>query len=202
MAAGAFRLTLVFQADRRHDQAECAARSAVEAIEPLVRTGDPAAVSVAGALRLQLAVGAAKVNDSDRADEELSKARELADRLGEDRNDYETEFGPTNLRLHEVGIAVEVGDAGKALRLAAGIDATSLSAERRARLQIDVARAHLQRRNVAGVMRALLEAERLTPDYVRTHPLVKNTLYDLVRSEHRADAQVRALARRCGIHVR
>ena len=38
--------------------------------------------------------------------------------LGEDRDDYGTEFGPTNTALHAVAVAVELGDAGPALDLA------------------------------------------------------------------------------------
>jgi hypothetical protein len=72
----------------------------------------------------------------------------------------------------------------------------------RARVLLDIARAHLQRRNVSGAIGALLEAERLTPEQVRTHRLVKNMLYDLVRSEHRTDPRVRGLAGRCGVSVR
>jgi transcriptional regulator with XRE-family HTH domain len=202
MAAGAFRLTLALQAGRRYDQVEQAARTAVEAIAPLVATGDAGALSVAGALRLQLAVAAARVNDVERAYQQLGFARALADRLGNDGDEYDTEFGPTNVALHEVAVAVEIGDAGTALRLATNIDAGALSPERQARLLIDVARAHLQRRNPSGVIRALLDAERITPEHVHTHRLVKNILYDLVRSEQRSDPQVRGLARRCGVYIR
>jgi hypothetical protein len=167
MAAGAFRLVLVF-----------------------------------GALRLLLAVAAARVNEPERARAELTRARVLAEANGEDRNDYDTEFGPTNVRLHEIAVAVELGEAGTALRVAASIDARTMSPERQSRLLIDVARAHLQRRNVSGVVSALVDAERLTPEHVHTHRLVKNILYDVARSEHRTDPRVRGLARRCGVHVR
>jgi transcriptional regulator with XRE-family HTH domain len=201
MAAGAFRLTLVFQADRRHELAQHTAATALAAIEPLVRTGDPRAASVAGALRLQLGVTAARVNDAETAYAELEKARRLADVIGEDRNDFNTEFGPTNVRLHEVGVAVELGDAGRALRVAAGIDASAMSAERQTRLLIDTARALMQRRSVAGAIRALLDAERLAPEHVQRHPLVKGVLYDLARSDSRSDPSLRALAERCGVRT-
>lgn len=202
MAAGAFRLVLVFQADRRHDQAQLTARSAVEAIAPLIKTGDERALSIAGALLLQLAVAQARVNDPDGAYAELAKAAELADRLGQDHNDFHTEFGPTNVQLHEVAVAVEVGDAGRALRVAAGIDRAAMSPERQSRLLIDLARAHLQRRNVAGAVRSLLDAERLAAEQVHAHRLVKHILYDLIRSEHRTDPQIRGLAKRAGVPVR
>jgi hypothetical protein len=45
-----------------------------------------------------------------------------------------------------VAVAVDLGDAGEALDVAAGIDATNLSPERQVRLMIDVARAHARGR--------------------------------------------------------
>jgi hypothetical protein len=45
----------------------------------------------------------------------IEKGREIAALVGDDRNDYETEFGPTNVELHAVAVAVDLGDAGEAL---------------------------------------------------------------------------------------
>jgi hypothetical protein len=56
-----------------------------------------------------------------------------------------TEFGPTNVALHAVGIAVGLGDAGEVLRRAAAIDTSELSIERRVRFLLDVAHAYAQR---------------------------------------------------------
>lgn len=199
MAEGAFRLVLVFQADRRHDQAEHTAHTAVEALEPLAAAADLAAISLQGVLWLQLALIAARRNDPGQAEQRLTCAREAAARLGADRNDYDTEFGPTNVAIQEVAVAVELGDAGTALHRASRIDTRSLSPERQARLLIDVGRAHLQRHHHREAVRALLDAETLTPEQVRQHKLVRSLLLDLGRTEHRSDAALRDLALRCGI---
>lgn len=201
IAEGAFRLTLVFQAARQFGQAEHTAMTAVEALEPLAASGQPQAIALQGALRLQIAVVAARQNQPGRAYAELHEARSAAERLGVDRNDYDTEFGPTNVALHEVAVAVELGDAGTALGIAAGIDASRLSPERQGRLLIDVARAHLQRRNLDGVVHALLNAEKLTPEQIRQHGLVRSMLHDLARAGHGRDPRVRSLAARCGIRL-
>jgi hypothetical protein len=108
--------------------------------------GDPQAMSLWGGLTLQRAVVAARINDPDTAYDQLERAKQMAGRLGEGRNDYNTEFGPANVGLQEVAIAVDLGDAGRALRAAASVDTSGLSAERRARLLIEVARARAQRR--------------------------------------------------------
>ena len=39
----------------------------------------------------------------------MRRVQEVADRLGEDRG----KFGPTNVALHAVAVAVELGDAGQ-----------------------------------------------------------------------------------------
>jgi transcriptional regulator with XRE-family HTH domain len=196
MGEGAFRLTLVFQACRQYDQAEHAAATAVTALAPLVDEGVVGAMSLQGALRLQLAVIAARQNHADEAYAFLRAARVMADQLGVDRNDYNTEFGPTNVALHQVAVAVELGDAGAALRAAALIDAAGLSAERQARLLIDVARAQVQRRNAEAAIRALVDAERITPEQTRHHWMVPNLLQDLDRAGHGRDPRVRGLIER------
>ena len=201
MAEGAFRLTLVFQADRRHEQATATARSAVEALQPLVDRADLPAIAVQGALRLQLALVAARQNDVDRAHEELRLAREAGERVGGGRNDYHTEFGPTNVSLHEVAVAVELGDAGTALRAASRIDASNLSPERQASLLIDVARAHMQRRQFDAVVRVLRQAEDITPEQVQRHRTVRGLIHDLGRTDTARNAGLQEFASRCGIRL-
>ncbi|MPZ85227.1 MAG: helix-turn-helix domain-containing protein [Actinophytocola sp.] len=199
MAEGAFRLTLVFQGARQLDQARHAAETAATALQGLAQRGSVEALSVYGALHLQLAVIAARTERADDASKHLQIARKAADELGHDRNDYETEFGPTNVRLHEVAVAVELSDAGAAIRAADGIDARALSPERQGRLLIDVARAWTQRRNVAQAVTALTAAERITPEQITSHRLVKTMLRDLLRMESEPNAELVELARRAGV---
>jgi hypothetical protein len=40
----------------------------------------------------------------------LAAARDAAERLGRDRNDYGLAFGPSNVAQHEVAVAVELED--------------------------------------------------------------------------------------------
>jgi hypothetical protein len=120
--------------------------------------------------------------------------------LGEDRNDYDTEFGRTNVQLHTVAVDVDLGDAGEALDVAAGIDATGLSPERQVRLAIDVARAHAQRRHTGEAIAALLDAERLAPEHLHTHHLAKETLRELLNQQgRRPPGELLELARRTGV---
>jgi tetratricopeptide (TPR) repeat protein len=199
IAAGAFRLVFVFLAARHYDQAEETARTTADALAHLADGGDPQAVSLWGGLTLQRAVIAARLNDPDAAYSHLEQASQAAARLGEGRNDYNTEFGPANVALHEIAVAVELGDAGRALRTAAVIDASGLSAERRARMLIDVARAHAQRRQAAEATAALRQAEDITPEQIRAHDRVRQLLSDLMTMQDPPSAELRDLAERIGV---
>ena len=196
VAAGAYRLVFVFINARHYDQAEETARTAAEALQPMADQGDSQAMSLWGGLNLQRAIVAAHVNDPDLAYSQLERVSQVARRLGEGRNEYNTEFGPANVRLYEIAVAVELGDAGRALRAAAAVDTSGLSAERQARMLIDVARAHAQRRKVGEAVAALLQAEAITPEQVRGHALVRQLVSDLLTMQDPPAAELRDLARR------
>lgn len=198
MAEGAFRLTLVFQSSRQFDLAERTARTAIEALAEVADAGDAAALSIRGALFLQLAIVAARQNQPDAAYAAVDRAMADAERIGVDRNDYDTEFGPTNAALQAVAVAVELGDAGRALHQAAQLDASALSPERRSRLLLDVARAHLQRRSPRPALQALLDAEGIAPETVRHHRLARNLIVDLLGGDLANDPELKALATRTG----
>lgn len=198
MAAGAFRLGFVFLGARHFDQLEETARTATEALRFMVDEGRPEAMSLWGGLTLQRAVAASRLNDADTAYRHLAKAREIAGRLGAGRNDYNTEFGPANVALHEVAVAVELGDAGHALRVGTAVDTSTLSHERRARLHVDLARAHAQRRQVDKAVSALLEAETITPEQIRNHRITHQLVSDLLTMQDPASPELRELADRVG----
>ncbi|HEY2765280.1 MAG TPA: helix-turn-helix transcriptional regulator [Pseudonocardiaceae bacterium] len=196
MAEGAFRLSILFQTARRFDLAMRAASSAAAAISGLVEQADAPAVAMHGALHLQLAVAAARRNDADAAYGYLETARQAGERLGADRNDYNTEFGPTNVLLQEAAVAVELGDAGRALRVADQVDTARLSPERQARLLIDVAQAHAQLRQPEAVVAALREAMRIAPEQIESHSRVRELVAELLRGDRRGSSEVKELASR------
>lgn len=199
VAAGAFRLVLVFLAARHYDQAEETARTAADALQPRADQGDPQAMSLWGALTLQRAIIASRRNDPGTAYDQLERASQVADELGEGRNDYNTEFGPTNVALHEIAVAVELGDAGRALRVTASVDTSGLSPERQARMLIDVARAHAQRRQITEAVTALRQAEQITPEQVREHDLARQLVADLLTMQEPPSSELRDLAGRLGL---
>jgi hypothetical protein len=75
----------------------------------------------------------------------LAEAADTARRLGSDANLRGTAFGPVNTQMHQVNVAVTLGDAGTAIDLARQIDLRAVTVTaRKASLLIDVARAFFQ----------------------------------------------------------
>ncbi|MFV0128999.1 helix-turn-helix domain-containing protein [Streptomyces sp. HMX112] len=186
--ASVFRLAQAFVRLKHLDQAEHSATTALNALQRHYgdTADEPEALSVMGALHLSLALIHARASDRARARQEMERAREVAVRLGEDRNDFNLEFGPTNVEIQAVSIAVELGDAGEAIDIGTQVDTSNLSLERRARLLMDLGRAYAQRRQVGEALGALLDAEALSPDLIHTHVAARDTIRDLLLFAGRA----------------
>ncbi len=107
----------VFLALGQLSQVEAIGQAALAGLQP--QDEAPEELSLRGAFCLVLAIAAACDNGPAQAYAYLSQARDIAARIGGDRNDFGTEFGPTNAALHSVAIAVELGDADQALDLEA-----------------------------------------------------------------------------------
>lgn len=176
--AGIYRMVHAFIRLGNRDQAEHAVRGAVDALSSRSDLS-PEGLSVLGSLHLAKALVHARCSQRAEAREEIEKARQVAAQLGEDRNDYNLEFGPTNVAVNAVATAVDLGDAGEAIDLGRTIDASALSPERRGRLLMDLGRAHAQRRHIGDAVDCLLRAEALVPEIVRNHQAVRNAIEEL-----------------------
>jgi hypothetical protein len=200
VAAGQYRLAQTLLSAGRLDQARYAATTGADILRPHVADLGVPGAAVLGALCLVRAVAAARSSDRTGTRAAIAEAETLAATVGPGRNDFNTEFGPANVAIHAVAVAVELGDAGEALERAAGVDVDGLSPERRARFLVDVARAHAQRRARAEAVAALLEAEQIAPEQIRDHPRVRVLVRDLLQGpDRRADLELRDLAGRCGV---
>lgn len=200
--AGGLRMAQAFVTLEKYSQAEYVATTAVAALKPLVDANDcpPGALALYGAMHLLLADVHAHRADRAATRTSIAAARSVAAIMGSDRNDYDTGFGPTGVELHAVSTAVELGDAGEAIELATKIDAGGLAPDRQSRLAIDLARAHVQRRQVDEAVAALLDAERLAPEQLPANALARAAIQDLLGQvgARRASPQLRELARKVG----
>ncbi|PZT71551.1 helix-turn-helix domain-containing protein [Streptomyces sp. AC1-42T] len=179
VCAGVFRMVQAFVRLKHLDQAEHAATSAITALEG-VQEMPPEGLSVVGSLYLARALVHARGGRRTEAKEEISKARGIAKRIGADRNDFNLEFGPTNVEIQAVATAVDLGDAGEALDIGLAIDAETLSPERQGRLLMDLGRAHAQRRHPGEALDCLLRAEALSPETIQTHMAARAAIKELV----------------------
>ena len=196
-----FRMAHVFLALGQVDQAHHVAASIAAALEPKI-TGktEPAVLSLYGASHLILAVAAARDNQRGRAHQHLDAARKIAGQLGADRDDYGTRNGPSNVAIHAVNIAVELGDAGQAIELAQHMAPGSLFTRTASPVPDGPSpQAHAMRRQIGEALHALTEAERIAPEETRVHYVGRAVTRDLLQlSGLRPRPELRDLAERFG----
>ena len=202
IAVGLHRLAQALLRTGRVDDAHRIA-TAAEADLETAAPSSASATSVRGALLLTAAAAAARGNDPRENLLLLRHARELADALGEDRNDHYIPFGPTNVAIHTVSSAVELGDAADAIRQAEWVQLDRLSAAlagRRSQLHLDLAWAYGQQHNDPAAVFSLIEAERIAPEVLRYDAGSRELLRTCLRRERRtAVPGLRQLATRLGI---
>lgn len=109
--------------------------------------------------------------------------------MGEDANHAWTAFGPTNVKLHRISAATEMGDAAEAVRLAQDVDTDRLPpglTSRRAQVNLDLAWAQAQRKRDAEATLHLLEAERTAPEAVRYNVIVRELVREMLTRSGRS----------------
>jgi hypothetical protein len=183
------------------DKAQHVAVTALTMLEPGLGAAAPAQLSIYGALLQTSAVVAARRGDRAGAHEFLTEAAMIAQRLGEDRNDFWTVFGPTNVGIHRASVSVELGDAGLVVEQARVIDPAHLpSLERRAHHLLDMAQGYGQWRKDHQSLESLLRAERLAPQEVHSQPAVRRLVVELLHRERGSTKpRLRELAGRVGV---
>jgi hypothetical protein len=199
LAAGSqYRLAEVFLDCREYALADEMARSSMIALRGLAEVGDPDALSLCGGLTLLRAAVAARTRRPAAAYGHVARARLLASRLGTQRAKAMPEFGAQYVALYEIGVSVDLGDAGHALRAAACLDAANLPPGRLARMLIDVARAFALSEQVDKATAALKRAMELGPCQVRDHDRACQVIGELLTIRTPPPRALIALAKRAG----
>lgn len=163
---------------------------------------DARAAAVYGALHMRAAVLAARGNMPADAWSHLQIAKNMAGVVGADTEYYYTSFGPANVKVHEVAVAVELGDEAEALARASGwTPPASLPAERASHHLIDLARAQVWAGDYPGALDSLLDARARSPQHTRTNPLTRETMAAIVRRERRCGDTSLGLATWLGLSV-
>lgn len=177
----------LLRADRT-DEAEALAVTMATRLTAHVRSDEPALLSITGALWLIAAVSAGRRTDRTQALARLDQAEKLARLLGVDANHAWTAFGPTNVAIHRVSVAAELGDPGGALLAAGAVDLDRLPPgllSRRAQIHLDLAWAQSQRKRDAEATLHLLEAERAAPESIRYNVMARETLREMLSRQRK-----------------
>jgi hypothetical protein len=183
-------------ANGRYDAAADVAIRAAARLSTVNRA-DPVWWSLTGSLHLTGAMAAARADNRSEAQKFLNHAAQAGQNIGMDANHAWTAFGPTNVALHDVSVALELGDVQIALDLAPTIDVRALPVERRVRHVLEVARIYHLVNQRDDSLYAVLDAERTAPEQVRHHYIARELVVSWLRSRktsHRAE--IDALAHR------
>ncbi|MEV0360521.1 helix-turn-helix transcriptional regulator [Nocardia sp. NPDC050697] len=169
-------------------------------LEDELHRGDGATLATYGNLHLKSALAAARSGKRDAADAHLEEARQIAARIGTDRDDYRLCFGPANVAIWSVGLAVELMDGTEAVKRSESLRLPpETPRERVGHHYIDLARGHLLHGDRQRAFAALQTAKKVTPTQTRYHPMVRETVRTLARQEARATDTVRGFAAWCGV---
>jgi transcriptional regulator with XRE-family HTH domain len=186
-----------------YDQALELLRANIDRLEPERGSGSPAYLSVYGMLFLRGAEVAAHAAKPAVARDLLDEGHSVARQLGYDGNERFTAFGPTNVRLHQVGVLLNLGDGAGAVNAARQVIPDGLSRlpkERRASYYLALARGHSLAGHRDDAIDTVLTAESLFPDEIRCRPIAIDLLDGLRRSvSGTRSRELEQLAARAGL---
>ncbi len=198
VAAG-YQLACALLKAGRHEEAERVAVDAGEAITD----ADAQSLTWLGSLMLIGSIIAARSQNRSAAGQRLGHAQRLAEQLGADANIGWTAFGPTNVLIHRMSAAVELGEPRAVLAAAVQIDVSVIPSTlrgRQAQFHLDSAWAHVQLNEDPLALIHLLDAERVAPQLVHGYHTARDLIQDLLVREHRGQVPgLRGLAQRAGV---
>jgi transcriptional regulator with XRE-family HTH domain len=200
IAGAAWRLAVVLRHNGRLRESIDVPVATADALRSRL-TQSPQHASVYGALMLKGAVGAATVGDHVAVRDFLRECDRAAALTG-DRNDFWLAFGPTNVAIHRVWLATEMGDPIDAIRQAEHVDDTVLPpaiAERRTSHLITVGWSHYLRRHDDDALTALSAAKSAAPEQLMFTHRVHDMLRQMLRRDRRGRRGLRQLAEFVGV---
>lgn len=156
-------------------------------------------LSVRGYSHLSAAIAAARAGDADGSTDHLRAAGEYAAHVPDGSDRYDTAFSPSNVIMHAVSAAVEMGDGTTAIGRNAPVQAAMPS--RRAHHHVDLARAYLLHGDRGSTLTELHAARAAAPTLTRYHPMVSETVRVLAETDRRRTAGLAEFAVWAGIAV-
>ncbi|WTW94556.1 helix-turn-helix domain-containing protein [Streptomycetaceae bacterium NBC_01309] len=194
---GMSTLSWIFCKQGRIDDAQRVAQATAEKIEPSWTKSPMIDVALWGILLLRASSAAVRADRKETADEFLRLANAAAARIGTDRVDYATPFGPTNAGVATVNALVEMDRPRHALDASKRVTGlTALPPTWQARYCVDRALAHIDLESDDQATRAMLDAERIAPEWMRYHATSRRVVSDLKARAPRRSSPIFGLADR------
>jgi transcriptional regulator with XRE-family HTH domain len=161
--------------------------------------------SVYGSLHLRSAVLAARAGRRQDSDAHLGEARRIAGTVSQEANFYGMEFGLANVGLHEVSAAIELADGALAISRAAQVERAghirAVPPVRAGHYRIELARGWLYHGDRHRSLAALRAGRRVSPQLVRIHPMVRDTVSAIAHAERRPSEELRSFTAWLGIDL-
>jgi transcriptional regulator with XRE-family HTH domain len=199
-AAAAWNVGMILAGQGYTEVAAELATDATAILEPTLADAAPRRMSIYGALQLLRAAQFARLGN----EYGVASAMEIADRIAAkagERNDFRTVFGPTNVDIYRVWLAVELSKPREAIRAAQNCDVCALpSVERRFSYYVELSRAYSMRGEDVAAVHMLLRAERESVDELRYNTAVRAIVRQQLRRENSLTRpELRPLADRIGL---
>ncbi|MFC0532821.1 helix-turn-helix domain-containing protein [Phytohabitans kaempferiae] len=192
--AAAWNLAMILSAQGKTEHSRAVVHQAIAELKPRLDRPSAKRLAVFGGLHLLGATEAARDDNTGEAQQLLGVAGTVAAKTGE-TNHFRMVFGPTNVALHRVSTAVELGRLGDALHLVEHTDVQQTSAvERRLTFHLDAARCYLHKRNDVAAVHMIQRIHRESPEELRYSSIVRGTLTQLRnRAKPAVHAELRPL---------
>ncbi|MEU6410259.1 helix-turn-helix transcriptional regulator [Microbispora sp. NPDC046933] len=187
----------------RLEESERLAVTAGEDIEPSIwclfrSKAPPEQIAAWGGLMLHAAVASGAAGHADRAEEYLRVAAAGAARLGRDRHDYWTSFGPTHVAIQRAHIMTALHRPDAALDASRKVDPRGLFKVQYGRHLLNVGRSLLEQRHTDEAVEVTTRARDLSPEWFRHQGFARSLVTDLVTRKTRLNAPLRGLVQTLG----
>ncbi|MGV9312519.1 helix-turn-helix domain-containing protein [Streptomyces sp. NPDC003691] len=170
------------------DAADAVTAAALDHLEPLLPDAGDDVLAITGALTFEAGYTAARRSDTGTAWRYWDRARAMAHRLPETYFHPVTSFSRAIMGAHAVTVAVELRQAGEAVRQAAASDAVAIpSRPRRARHRIEEARGYQLDGRPDAALATLSRAYEAAPETIRYNGYAKTIV--LEETESRSPAR-------------
>jgi transcriptional regulator with XRE-family HTH domain len=189
-AAASWNLAMILSAQGEAEHATAVVRRAIEELDNRTDQATPARLAALGSLHLLGAVEAARADRPADIHQLLDRAESIAARTGE-TNYFRLAFGPTNVALHRLTSAIELGRTKEALSLAEDISVLHTPAvERRLTYRLDAAGCYARTQNDPAAVYMLRQVHQESPEelrYNRTAREMVRTLRDRAKPARKAE---------------